>query len=502
MSQSRKQQIATIALVLGAVAFGMVLASGANLTAPAFSESTVAPQAVQPTAAVAAATPAGFPNFADLAEAVQPAVVSIRAISIERGAERRGGGQPFEFFFGPRGRPQDPNQEFRSDSGGSGFVVSADGLIVTNYHVVEGATELRVHLNDRDYPAEVRGTDPETDIALLKIDLDEPLRYLALGDSDPLRVGEWIMAIGSPLQLEKSVTVGVVSAKGRSRLGLGRDNSFENFIQTDAAINFGNSGGPLVNLKGEVVGVATAINYGAENIGFAVPVNTVKQILPHLRDHGRVRRGYMGVNINDLDFRTAEAFGLPVGQGVLVEQVTPDTPAEKAGLKHGDIILKVDGRGISDTRELIDYVSNQGPEGSVELEIRRGEDTFKKKVALAERPGVEEAAPTAAVEGESGIEWLGLDYQDITPGMRQQIGIPDEVTGVFVTDVEQTSPLWEENVRRGSILVEVNGQPTPDVAAFERAVRGVSSGGFLRIYVVAIDRSGDPAGRFAFVRVP
>ena len=277
MSTSQRRQITTFLLVLSAVVFGMVLAGGLNLTTPGRTDAESSLSATQ--IAGSNATITSLPSFADLAQAVDPAVVSIQAATIEsrpRGGGRGQGMDPFEFFFGPRGRgqqdgeegrpggrggqgqEQDPEQ-FRSDAGGSGFVISRDGLVVTNFHVVDGATEVKVHLGDRDYPAEIKGTDKATDIALLKIDAGNNLRYLELGDSDALRVGDWIMVIGNPLNLDKTVTTGVVSAKGRS-IGIS-DASFENFIQTDAAINFGNSGGPLVNLHGEVVGIATAINW-------------------------------------------------------------------------------------------------------------------------------------------------------------------------------------------------------------------------------------------------
>src|SRR6185436_4641940 len=295
---------------------------------------------------------------------------------------RQGSVDPFEFFFGPRrdqrpnpGRPNSPNspnedeRDFRSDAGGSGFVISRDGLVVTNYHVIEGATNVKVHLGDRDYPAVVKGTDQATDIALLKIDAGRDLRYLELGDSDIVRVGDWVMVIGNPLNLDKTVTTGVVSAKGRS-IGIS-DASFENFIQTDAAINFGNSGGPLVNLKGEVVGIATAINWGAENIGFAVPVSTLKEVLPQLREKGKVSRGYLGIQVQNLSYNQARAFDLESTDGALVGSVEADTPAGKAGVKHGDIIVGVDDVKVKTTHDLINYVANKGPNSTVNLDVLR-----------------------------------------------------------------------------------------------------------------------------------
>jgi serine protease Do len=506
MTEPRSRLFVILLLVFAAVVFGMVLAGGLDFT-PA-GVAAPEPAAVPPPGAGALSIQA-LPSFADLAAAVLPAVVSIDAVTIERG---RGGprpGQPidpFEFFFGPRrerpdGQDGDQPREFRSDSGGSGFVISADGLIVTNNHVVSGATRLQVHLGGRVYPAEVKGSDPATDIALIKIDAGNNLVHLRLGDSEALRVGDWVVAIGNPLLLDQTVTVGVVSAKGR-QIGI-NDRSFENFIQTDAAINRGNSGGPLVNLAGQVVGIATAMNWGAENIGFAVPVDTLKVVLPQLREKGRVSRGYLGVRVEDVGYETAQAFGLESQEGVLVAAVDEGTPSEKAGLRHGDVIVGVDDRQVARTRDLIDYVSSQAPGATVTLEIIRDGKRIEKRVELEERPGLDAEAEAEAGEGESGIEWLGLEYQDLTPGLRGNHRIPQGVDGVFVTDVAPSSPLFEEGVRPGDLITEVNAQTVPDVASFEELVEGAPSGAFLRLYVRRFDPRGGRGGAFfAIVRVP
>ena len=437
MSTSSKRNLATFLLVLGAVVFGMVLAGGLQLTVPGAAE--------QDTSNLSATKMAShhlssLPSFADLAEAVDPAVVSIQAATIEKTpAGGRRGGDPFEFFFGPRNRPRQPQQpqqpdgedqeqqpdEFRSDAGGSGFVISPDGLIVTNNHVIEGATTVKVHLGDRDYTAEVKGADKSTDIALLKVNAGHQLRYLELGDSDAIRVGDWVMVIGNPLNLDKTVTTGVVSAKGRA-IGISRDVSFENFIQTDAAINFGNSGGPLLNLQGQVVAIATAINAGAENIGFAVPVNTLKEILPQLKEKGKVSRGYLGISIRNLDYNQAQAFGLSNTDGALVQSIEPNTPAADAGVQHGDVIVAVDGRKIKTTRDLISYVSAKGPNASVSLDILRDGKSVTKTVKLRERPGQNEQAQERKPEGHGGIDWLGIQYQDLNGNLRQGHAIPDD----------------------------------------------------------------------------
>jgi serine protease Do len=514
MSTTPKRHIATFLLVLGAVVFGMILAGGLELTVPSLADpETTALSATQIASQHAEIT--SLPSFADLAEAVDPAIVSIQAATIERGAAGRRGMDPFEFFFGPRDRQQQPGppggqggedgedpQDFRSDSGGSGFVISRDGLIVTNYHVVEGASSVRVHLGDRDYTAEVKGTDPATDIALLKIDAGRELRYLDLGDSDRVRVGDWVMVIGNPLNLDKTVTTGVVSAKGRS-IGISNDASFENFIQTDAAINFGNSGGPLINMRGEVVGIATAINWGAENIGFAVPVNTLRQILPQLRDKGKVSRGYLGIQIRNLDYQQAQAWGLENTHGALVQSVDEDTPAGRAGVQHGDVILSVDGRKIETTRDLINYVSNKGPESTVTLELWRDGKRIERQVRLGERPGQQQQASNDEPQGEGGIDWLGIQYQDLSSNLRSVHGIPSDVRGVLVTNVAPTSPLYDQFVRRGHILTEVNGQKIENVEDFERIVKGAKSGSYLRFYVQQFGRGGEPGQPFfAVVQAP
>ncbi|MEM8994164.1 MAG: trypsin-like peptidase domain-containing protein [Acidobacteriota bacterium] len=494
----------TLALVVGATLFGMVLAGGFDLTPSGFAEESTA------TMVTVDEPVAGLPSFADLAEAVSPAVVSIQAVKIERGPRGRGG-NPFEFFFGPRNQqPQErgEGQEGeppgrRADSSGSGFVISADGLVVTNHHVIEDAEELVVFLNGREYPAEVQGDDPATDIALLKIEPEAPLAYLQLADSETVRVGDWVMAIGSPLQLNNSVSVGVVSAMGRS-INITPDASLENFIQTDAAINFGNSGGPLVDLRGRVIGVATAINFGAENIGFAVPSSTLESILPQLKDSGVVRRGYLGVNITDLGFEEAEAFGYDSTDGALVTQVLPESPAGQAGIRHGDIIFKVDDRDVASNRDLIDYVASKPPKTKVRVKIFRGGDTVDATVTLGERPGVGEAPPEVVEETEGSIEWLGLQYQDISASVRENHSIPSSVDGVWVTSVRPDSPLFDKNVRPGDVIVDVNGDLIDGVEAFETAVEGVPSGKFLRFYVSRVDpRTGDVAASFfAVIRVP
>jgi serine protease Do len=532
MSTNRNRNLATFLLVLGAVVFGMVLAGGLQMTVP--SQAADQNPNLSATRLAAQHATATLPSFADLAEAVEPAVVSIQAATIEKAPANRGGGgrggvDPFEFFFGPRNRQQRPQQqqpddedgpqglqgpqgggpgqpeEYRSDAGGSGFVISPDGLVITNNHVVEGATSVKVHLDDRDYTAQVKGVDKATDIALLKIDAGHPLRYVELGDSDAIRVGDWVMVIGNPLNLDRTVTTGVISAKGRS-IGIS-DASFENFIQTDAAINFGNSGGPLLNMQGQVVGIATAINWGAENIGFAVPVNTLKEVLPQLRDKGKVSRGYLGLGVRNLDYTQAQAWGLSNTEGALVQSVE-NGPAKDAGVEHGDVILSVDGRKVKQTRDLINYVSNKGPNATVTLDVWRNGKSIQKQVKLRERPAsgqAEDDTAPAKPQGGSGIEWLGIQYQDISSSLRGAHGLPSDVSGVIVTSVTPTSPLYEQFVRPGTIISEINGQAVKGSADFERIIKSAKPGSYLRFYTLLYDPRGGsraPQSFFAVVQVP
>jgi serine protease Do len=540
MSTTRSRHLATLLLVVGAVVFGMVLAGGLGMTAPGLTEPDRNLSATQLAAQTAQAM-RGLPSFADLAAAVDPAVVSIQASTIEKvpnqrrrgrgglgqgqggqgqggqgqGGQGQGQGQgtdPFEFFFGPRGRQapggeedgQQQPEDYRSDAGGSGFVISPEGLVITNYHVVEGATEVKVHLGERDYVAKVKGTDPSTDIALLKIEAGNNLRYLELGDDDHMRVGDWVMVVGNPLNLDKTVTTGVISAKHRA-IGISNDIAFENFLQTDAAINFGNSGGPLINLQGQVVGIATAINYGAENIGFAVPVNTLREVLPQLESKGKVSRGYLGIQIQNIDYQHSQAFGLKSTDGALVTVVTPRTPAADAGVQHGDIVTAVDGRKVVSTRDLINYVSAKGPTASVTLTILRDNKTMDVKVKLSERPVLNQQASNGEDGDKQGgnLSWLGMAYQAVDPDAAKSLNLPDGVAGVLVTNVAPTSPLYDQGVRAGNVIGEVNGHPIKNASDFEHVVGAAKPGSFLRLYTYRQGRGNQtPPPFYAVVQVP
>jgi serine protease Do len=293
-----------------------------------------------------------------------------------------------------------------------------------------------------------------------------------------------------------------VSAKDRS-IGITPEFSFESFIQTDAAINFGNSGGPLVNMQGEVVGIATAINYGAENIGFAVPVNILKDVLPQLRDEGRVTRGYLGVNVRNLTFELAQSFGLESTDGALVDDAIEDQPATDAGVQSGDIILRVDDVVVTDTRQLIDHVAGKRPGEEVTLRVWRNGREMDLEVELGERPGIEERLAEAPREESGGIDWLGVRFQEMTPAIRQDHNIPESATGVWLTRVEPDSPLYDQGIRMGNIIAEVNGQAIADGDDFENLIEAAPSGRFLRLYVQRFDpNNGSWSSFFAAVRKP
>jgi serine protease Do len=517
MNPSTKRILSTIAIVIASVAFGILISADLGLmrTSNAQTSSIQTPQG-----AVTAVT---IPSFADVAARVMPTVVSVRSTEIVKMSEQRrrgmGGVDPFEFFFPDpsdprrRGQQQQPEEddERRQESGGSGFIISNDGYILTNNHVIEGASKVEVHYGadengngGRTMPATIVGRDPATDIALLKIDVKDDLPYIRLGDSDRIRKGDWAVAIGNPFAFENTLTVGVISAKGRS-LGLSRQtSSFENFIQTDAAINFGNSGGPLLNIAGEVVGINTAIRGGgAQGIGFATPINTAKTLLPQLKK-GKVTRGYLGMNIADVDESYREAFNLPEARGALVQAVTPGKPADKAGIRHGDVVVEVDGKAIRNNRELIDTISYLPVGSEVKITILRD---GKRQVVTArteERPpDGDETEEEASSTAEPVRDKLGLSVQEITPELRRQYSIPDNLrTGVVVTYVKNVSPAGEANINEGDVISEVQGQRVNTVADFRAAVERIRSGQRVRFYVSTPTRGGEAISTYRIITAP
>lgn len=369
----------------------------------------------------------------------------------------------FRFFNMPAPQEQRRPQQMRPQGTGSGFIYDASGLIITNNHVVEDAEKIVVRLhNGNEYDAEVVGTDPETDIAVIKIQANETLTPLPLGDSDQVKVGEFAIAIGSPRGFEGSVSFGHVSALGRENLqGLAMQGlTFQHLIQTDAAINLGNSGGPLCNIDGQVIGINTAIVFGANSIGFAIPINTAKQTVPLLIAEGKVTRGYLGVSIDDASTYTdVDSLGLPDKKGAVVRQVQPDTPADKAGLKTYDVIRKVDGEEVGSASELVRKISAHAPGTSVKLEIWRDRAPMEVDVALTER---KVAAERRAAEESV----LGLKVREITPTILERLGLKSGVKGVVVVEVEPGSPAAEARLTEGDIITEVAQKPVTNPTEF------------------------------------
>ncbi|HXI12604.1 MAG TPA: Do family serine endopeptidase [Thermoanaerobaculia bacterium] len=515
MSQPIKRTLSIIAIIIASAAFGMILTadlgwmkrSSAQQTSSMTVESSVQPVAVT------------IPSFAAIADRVMPAVVSITTTEVLKESEvrrRQGGGtDPFEFFFPDPRRPPRQNEdddERQQKSGGSGFIISNDGYILTNNHVIENATKVEVHYGDDEngnggttVQAKVIGRDPATDLALIKID-GTNLPTVRLGDSDRIRRGDWAIAIGNPLQFSNTMTVGVISAKGRS-LGISEaTQSFENFIQTDAAINFGNSGGPLLNINGEVIGINTAIRAYAQNLGFATPVNVAKKILTQLRERGKVTRGYLGISIRDVEARpgTREAFNLPSNEGAVVEAVREGEPADRAGIQNGDVIVGVDQMKVRKTRDLIDYVSDQPPGSTVKVSLFRNGQRKTVSVRTTERPltaAEGEEAPTNETQSPARNK-LGVSVQEITAGVRQRYGIADAMQGIVITDVKSVSAAGEAGLAEGDVITEVGGQRVSSIAQFREIVERAKSGQYLRMYISRPARSGRAQSFFAIVQVP
>lgn len=417
--------------------------------------------------------PAGAAPWVAVARADTPAVVNISTTQVVRnpiGSDENEGpspGDPFPDFF--RHFFGDMPPSFRTHSLGSGFIIRQDGYVVTNNHVVDGATEIMVRLSDgRRFAGRVIGRDRKTDLVLLKIEATS-LPVLALSDSDALQVGEPVMAIGNPFGLEGTVTIGIVSAKERV-IGQG---PYDDFIQTDASINPGNSGGPLVNSAGNVVGVNTAIlsrTGGSVGIGFAIPINQVKAILPQLEAKGRVTRGWLGVLIQPVTPDLAKAFRLPEARGALVAQVLRDSPAASAGLQAGDFIVGFDGRALEKESELPRLVAATPVGREVPLQVIRDRRSLALTVRVAELPEPQEVAAADADRVR-----LGVAVQKLTPELAQQLGVPDR-GGVVVVEVKDGSPAAEAGIEPGDIIAEANRQPVQTVADLRRALEAQDAG--------------------------
>lgn len=424
-------------------------------------------------------------SFADLAEKVQPAVVNINTSKVVKGPEmtpfpRFGPRDPFDDFFEKffEGMPKEQTQR----SLGSGFIINKEGDILTNYHVVSRADDIEVKLSDgRKFKAKVVGKDEKTDIALLKISKAGELPYVTLGDSSALRPGDWVMAIGNPFGLEHTVTVGVVSALGRV-LGGG---TYAKYIQTDASINPGNSGGPLFNLKGEVVGINTMIYAAGQGIGFAIPIDLAKEMLPQLATKGSVTRGWLGVVIQDITPELAKSFNISEEKGALIAEVYPDSPAAKAGVVRGDVVTEFNGKKVEDPASLAMAVGSVQPGSEAEMKILRGgkETTLKVKLGKQEGEKAGTAGETGREDAMSKADVVGLVVRSISPEDADRLGMPAGYKGVVVSRVEPGSSAEGADLRSGDILLEVNNARIASVLEYQDATKGVKKGDIIRLFV-------------------
>jgi serine protease Do len=501
-----------LAVVAVSVVFGMIL--GGRLNAPATMHAATdhgwleKPQQ-------ASLTP-GSPamSFADIAEAALPAVVGVQNTSIQKAPEEDNphrGDQFYRWFFG------DPESERRSVGFGSGFIISDEGYILTNHHVVEGATKLTVEMKNGDrYDATVIGADPSIDMALIKIEPEGvSLPTLPLGDSERMRVGEWVLAIGNPLGLEYTVTAGVVSAMGRD-FSIGRTlGGVANYIQTDAAINKGNSGGPLLNANGQVVGINTAIFRGSlgpmgdslvEGVGFALPINVARDAVTQILETGSVQRGFLGITMNqvDLDEDARDYYRLPDTHGVLIKEVQGGMPAEKAGVRPNDIIRQVDGQDVRDRSDLLSKIATRRPGETVELTIFRGGKTVEIPVTLTSRAegtaalGSGESRPGREFEPEAAETALGIEVEEITPRVRAELQIDDDVEGVVVVDVDAASTAADKGIVPRMVITAVNDKRVRSVSDWNGILRKLEIGDPVKLEIEA----GPGPALSIFLKVP
>jgi serine protease Do len=470
ISKSTAALLAVIAMLVGALAITISIPN----RIPVFADTARGAESVPLT------------TFAPIVKRAMPAVVNISSSKVVKEQGMEGGGQGlfndpfFRQFFGGRNpqQQQQPRSE-RATSLGSGVVVSSDGYILTNNHVVDGATDVKVSFADKEeYPAKVIGTDKYTDVAVLKIN-KTGLTTLSFANSTRAEVGDVVLAIGEPFGLGQTVTMGIISAKGRAGLGIER---FEDFIQTDAAINRGNSGGALIDTRGDLVGINTAIlsgeTGGNQGIGFAIPANLARNIMDQIMKSGKVTRGYMGILPQELTPEMARAFGMPNAHGVAVAQVEPNSPAQKAGLKVGDVITALNSNPVDDVNGFRLAVAGFAPNTTVHLKVERNNQTMDMPVTLGEfnleaenKGGAEGNVPGGGEKGALN----GVTVQGLTSDLRQQLQVPEGTQGVVITDVDPDSKSSAAGLQQGDIIVQVDRKPVSTVSDFNTAVRAAAS---------------------------
>ena len=468
---------ATVSFLVGLIVAGTMT--------PAPASSAPEPRLSKVRTAHAATAAGAVPNsFADIAERLNPAVVNIEA-TMRGGAPTRRRydsslpGSPDLY----ERRTPGQEREVPRRGAGTGFVIDPAGYILTNHHVIADSTRISVRLTDgRTLRAERIGSDPDTDIALIKVESQRPLPSATLGDSDSLRVGEWVLAIGNPLAYEHTVTVGVVSFIGRKLF----DTSLDRYIQTDAAINFGNSGGPLINARGEVIGINAAISSRASNIGFAVPINQATAILPQLRQNGHVSRGYIGVTPRNVDPDLQRSLALRTPSGALVQDVVVGSPAARAGLRTYDVIVAVDGQAITASDDLIQMIASRKPGTTATLHIVRDGRAMTLPVKLAERPPRENDVAPADDQPQQRYPVqpspLGLTVRNIDAELKQHLDL-SATEGVVVSRVDPSGPAADAEIERGHVLLEINRRPVRSTEDYRRFMTDVRSGDVLTLYV-------------------
>ncbi len=466
MIHVRRRTVAALIVLalLAGFSLGAWARGRAERSAPARAQAPIVQAPILP-----AQMPLPSGSFSAVADAIKPAVINITTLS--RGGPA--GRTPFEEYFGEeffRRFFGEVPERIPQRSLGSGVIVDPTGIALTNAHVVERATDIEViTLDGSKHRARVIGLDRKTDLAVLKLDDGRAsFRYARLGDSDRVQVGDWVIAVGSPFGLQSTVTAGIISAKAR-RIEQG---PFDDFLQTDAAINPGNSGGPLVNMQGEVIGINTAIVAGGTGIGFAIPSNLARKIYTELRDKGRVTRGWLGVSIQPLTPDLAREFGARQSKGVLVNEVVPESPAAKAGLQRGDILLEFDGKKMEAPADLQRAVGLSAPDHVARLKVWREQKELSLQVKIGQAPDEREAQRQLGGRARS---LLGLEVRPITPELAARLGLPS-ADGVFVSRVEEGSSAAEAGVQRGDVIRQVNRQNVRTVADFARLTRGLKDG--------------------------
>jgi serine protease Do len=477
MMQLRRSHFfgALVLATLFGVALGAYSASRAELRRP----SIVAQSPVSPIPVLPVQMPPQGGTFASIAEAIKPAVININTVS--RAGSGPQGRTPFEEFFGEeffRRFFGEVPERIPQRSLGSGVIVDPTGIALTNAHVVNNANEIEVvTLDGGKHRAKIIGVDKKTDLAVLKLDDGKgAFKYARLGDSDRIQVGDWVLAVGSPFGLQATVTAGIISAKAR-QLDLG---PFDDFLQTDAAINPGNSGGPLVNMQGEVIGINTAIVAGHSGIGFAIPSNMARKIYTELRDKGRVTRGWLGVSIQPLTPELARSFGSKDAKGVLINEVMADSPAAKAGLKPGDILLEFEGRPMEGTGDLQRAVGFFSPDRTAKVKILRDQAEKVVEIKVGQAPDERQAQQQQRPGQGRSRSMLGLEVRPVTPEIARQLNLRS-TDGVVVFRVEDGTPAAEAGVQRGDVVKQLNNQPVKTMADFERLTREMKEGDNLTI---------------------